>query len=334
MESVQLCLTFRRERAETEEIIALMRSLMCFQPTGFKSTRKQFKRIGSKNFWEQLRMNLMQEKRYRMSAHSYTPYQTLSIEYSAVTGVLRIWLSVEDETRPVFSEKEAVVHAFAQSHEILSAALRTGAESHWNGYVDYIDAAGNNLSLIKCRAEHPELSEIRTVRIGTSDHIDGTQFSGYSTDYDGIWFGCSYEMWFGADYDAYIPLHTLAAFTDCESNETLENGTVHIIMYDSKENFQTAESVRRARHFRAHTDCDTIAVRCREEIARSPAALAQANMVIESGSFPNGGVRRILTFLDADGKPVTRGEAAQIHVSERGTDGKAVSETIEPYSEV
>ena len=86
------------------------------------------------------------------------------------------------------------------------------------------------------------------------NRIDNSQFPGYSTSHHGAWFGCRHEMWFGRAYDRYIPLDLLSQFTACAKNETLGNGTVHIVMYDAPDRFRGPESVKRAFAFRALTD--------------------------------------------------------------------------------
>lgn len=100
----------------------------------------------------------------------------------------------------------------------------TDSEISWNTYVNCF-SNGINTAVARCKAEHPELSEIRTDKYGA---IDKSQFPGYSTGGHGAWFGCSHEMWFGMAYDRFIPLEVLASFRDCAVNETLESGTVHI----------------------------------------------------------------------------------------------------------
>ena len=114
--------------------------------------------------------------------------------------------------------------------------------------------------------EHPELPEIR---LDSSGNIDNTQFAGYGTSFCGVWFGCSYEMWFGKAYDKYIPYALLTSFTDCKQHETLTNGNVHIVMYDAPDAFKSEESLRRAWRWRAHTDYISLAAEWQKRLNKT-----------------------------------------------------------------
>ncbi len=117
------------------------------------------------------------------------------------------------------------------------------------------------------------------------------------------------------------------------SLEHEQYGTVHIVMYDAPDAFKSAESLRRAWSWRAHTDYISLAAEWRRRQASAPERRGFANMEIEDGSFPHGGCKRILTYLDANGSSTIRRNASQVHISERGTDGTAVFEKIKPYQE-
>ena len=64
----------------------------------------------------------------------------------------------------------------------------------------------------------------------------------------------------------------------------------------------------------------------------SPEARQYADMIIEDGGCTHGGFRRVQTFLDENGALVSREQASQIHISERGTDGKNVFEETVPLN--
>ncbi len=323
-----------RSEIPADDIIAFAHELMLFQPTGFRSKPKarQFRRLGSKTFWEQLRLNLSHDDTVHMDAHVGI-HNRLFFRYEPLTDILCIFLHLEDDRYDTVQE---IVQRFAQSHPLLSAALRTNAESAWNSYLNFYTSDGENQAIPKIKAEHPEISEVKLIYMNTSPPqpmIDKRQFAGYTAEFDGVWFGCTNEMWFGKAYDKYLPLQTLSTFTDCANNETLQNGTVHITMYDAPDVFKNTESLRRAWAFRAHTDYVNLAADWRKHLVSAPERHDFANMEIEDGSFPHGGVKRVLTYLDANGKPTIRKKAEQVHISERSTDGKAVFEEIQPYSE-
>ncbi|MBQ8920652.1 MAG: hypothetical protein IJ060_00620 [Oscillospiraceae bacterium] len=331
MDGIHLVMHLPRNEVPADDIITLSHELMRFQPTGFRSTQKarQFRRLGSKTFWEQLRLNLSYDDVMHISAHTGI-HDRLSFRYEPATDILCIFLHLEDDCYDAVQE---TVHRFAQTHPIHSAALRTNAESSWNSYGNFL-RDNENQSVAKIKAEHPEITEVALIYQNTTPPtplIDNRQFPGFTTEFDGVWFGCTNEMWFGAAYDRHIPLKTLAAFQDCAEKETLPNGTVHITMFDAPDAFKEPEAQRRAWAFRAHTDYVNLAEAWRRQQAAAPERRGFANMEIEDGSFPHGGCKRILRYLDENGRPTIRRKAKQVHISERGTDGKAVFEEIVPY---
>ena len=323
-----------RSEIPDEDVLALALALTVFRPTGFraKPQARQFSRLGRKSFWEQLRLNLLSGDKMRMDAHAGI-FNRLFLRYEPVTDILCIYLWLNDDRYDTVQE---IVHQFAQSHPILSASMRTSAESDWNSYLDCFTADGTNTAIAKIHVEHPEISEVNLIYQKTTPPkplIDKQQFAGFTTEFDGVWFGCTHEMWFGRNYDKYLPLQTLAAFRDCAQNETLANGTVHIVMYDAPDAFRSEESLRRAFAYRAHTDYVNLAADWRKRLSAAPERRGFANMEIVSGTFPHGGVKRVLTYLDADGRPVIRKKASQVHISERGADGKELFLEIQPYAE-
>lgn len=284
-ESFELKLCFFRSQVKTEEIIALMRSLMFFQPKSYRSDRKDFKRLGCKNFWEQLRINLQQNDKFYVDAKmvSSNPHISnwITLEYSAVTGIIAIRFDITNDEINILSETEKVVKKFAENHHIISASIRSFREWKWNDY-----------SNLKYQIEaHPELSEIKVKYLGgVPSSADLEQFAGHTHLYEGLWFGCTYEMWYGPDYDRYIPLEKIASFDDCSEKEIFENGTVRIRMYDSYDDFSKPESVRRAWGFRHHTDCDAAADYWTEEINKLIVARMEYQVEMEYGEFPHGGM--------------------------------------------
>lgn len=321
-ESFMLKLSFYRSQVKTEEIIALMRSLMFFQPKSYRSDRKNFKRLGSKNFWEQLEINLQCKEKFYAEAKMVNsdPYISnwITLEYSAVTGIAAIRFDITNNDINILSIAERTVNEFAEKHHIISASIRSFSEWKWNDY-----------SNLKYQIEaHPELSEIKTMQIALDDYADPEQFAGHTHFHKGLWFGCTYEMWYGPDYDRYIPLEKIASFDDCSEKEIFENGTVRIRMYDSYDDFSKPESVRRAWAFRHHTDCDAAADYWTEEINKLIVAQMEYQVEMEYGEFPHGGMCLMKAYLDENGKPITKSKAVKVHISERGTDGKSVFQEI------
>jgi hypothetical protein len=281
--------------------------------------------LGSKNFWEQLKINLQQNEKFYVDAKmvSSNPYISnwISLQYFPITGIVAIRFDIQNGEINVLFETEKVINEFVQNHPIISASVRSFNEWKWNDY----------LNLKYQETAHPELPEIKVKYLaGRPSSADLEQFAGHTHLYEGLWFGCTYEMWYGPDYDRYIPLEKIASFDDCSEKEIFENGTVRIKMYDSYADFSKPESVRRAWGFRQHTDCDAAADYWTEEINKLIVAQMEYQAEIEYGTFPHGGMCLMKTYLDENGKPITKSKAVKVHISERGTDGKSVySETVE-----
>lgn len=254
IKGADLLLCLPRKEITTEDFIALAKELMLFKPHEITANRpvRHFRRLGRRVYFEILRQNLEEDAVFESKAHfgygggltfrSYPGTDTLAVE---------LW----DGSDCDFDAVRGIVQRFVQTHPVICGSLRTVKESLWNRYGSYI-VNGVNYSLKSCTHEHPELPEIR---LDSSGNIDNTQFAGYGTSFCGVWFGCSYEMWFGRAYDKYIPYALLTSFTDCKQHETLTNGNVHIVMYDAPDAFKSEESLRRAWRWRAHTDYISLA---------------------------------------------------------------------------
>ena len=133
-------------------------------------------------------------------------------------------------------------------------------------------------------------------------------------------------MWFGKDYDEYIPLQQIADFCDCESNICYENGTRYITMFKSPYDFSDPDCMQRAFRFRAATDCDAAYEYWKNIVTSIDFVQGQVNMEIENGSFPHGGIRLVKVYLDENNKPVLKAKAVKVNITERGTDGSVLYE--------
>ena len=259
---LRLCLP--RNEIPTADFIALAKELMLFKPTGFTANRavRHFRRLGRRIYWDILQQNLEEDAVFESKAHGdYGGALTFRSYPETGTIEAELWNGSDCD----FETVREIVQRFTQTHPVICGTLRTVQEALWNRYGSYI-VNGVNYSLKSCTHEHPELPEIR---LDSSGNIDNTQFSGYGTSFCGLWFGCSYEMWFGKAYDKYIPHALLTSFTHCEQNEILENGTVHIVMYDAPDAFKSEESLRRAWSWRAHTDYISLAAEWQKRLEKT-----------------------------------------------------------------
>ena len=157
--------------------------------------------------------------------------------------------------------------------------------------------------------------------------IDIEQFSRHSHEYGGIIFTSTYIMWFGTDFFKFVPKETLTSFSDCVSNEILDNGTVRIQLYEDINDYNTDETDRRQWAFRKHTNIDEVAEKWNAEYHKMASEnMSGANMIIENGSFEHGGVRRLKVYLDKDRKQTVKKEAVFMKVIEYDSCNKIVYE--------
>ena len=314
------------KRDETiDDIIKLAKELILFKPTRFFPNRRGIKRLNKESFFDFWTEELNASKRlyFQIGGKVPQPYYgnlELSLLYFPTTDIIQIHFSITETERDILKETEKIVRSFAEKHTIIVSALRNLNEWKYND-----DTNIKHISEL-----HPEINEMKTVGTKPVERPDPEQFPAHTHNIDGIWFGCCYEMWFGSDYDKYIPLEKLRSFNQCKLNETLENGTVHIVLYDSPDDFASEKSVANAWALRKHTECDKEADFWEAQVRELSKGLGQQVYEIEEGKFPHGGIRLIKTYLDENGKHVPKHEAVKVHISEREHDGKAVFEkTVE-----
>lgn len=315
-------LSIMRDRIVAEDVISLMHNLMLFNPTSFRSNLKNFKRLGKNNFWEQVRLNLEQRDYFRCYAKDFNQnpirLDEVSLSFFPTTDIVQIRFVINTEDDNILIELERSITDFAKNHTILSAALRAIGEYDWN----------DNYNLELQKQNHKEIDEVQTIQVAYVDVADVTQFSGHTHDYEGLWFGCSYEMWFGKDYHRYIPLDIISQFKECEFNTQYENRTVHIKMFKSHSDFTKSSSMQRAFSFRKKTNCDAAFAYWKKEISKHSIDQGQHSTEIEKGSFLHGGIRQVKSYLDQNNQLTIKAKAVKVHVSEFSSDGKVVYEEI------
>ena len=301
-------------------IVDLYRSLILFKSSRYTIEGYKGSKLKKADFFsciEQL-SDFKKYNAYLIESSSDT-MDCLWLRYYHSTNIIEIFGNICISDLFSFDIIKTIIDGYSARNSVLCISIRTFDEYRYND-TTYIDM----VKLI-----HPEMTSIKTV--GQKPHIDADpeQFPAHTHNIDGIWFGCCYEMWFGRDYDKYIPLEKLRSFDQCKLNETLENGTVHIVLYDSPDDFASEKSVANAWAFRKHTECDKEADFWEAQVRELSKGLGQQVYEIEEGKFPHGGIRLIKTYLDENGKHVTKKDASKVHISERGHDGKAVFEKID-----
>ena len=312
-------LSIRRDHVKIDDIICVVRNLMILEPKRFNSSLKNFCRLGKNNFWEQLRINLTQEDYFSCEVYGgeiSAEREYLNIYYYPTTKLVFIKSIVRTNNIGCFERFENIISDFAQEYHIVAASLRTSEEYEWNDSWD----------IELHRKNHQELKEIRTIKSHHDETIDFEQFSGHTHEIEGLWFGCTYKMWFGKDYDEYIPLQQIADFCDCESNICYENGTRYITMFKSPYDFSDPSCMQKAFKFREVTDCDAAYEHWKKIVTSIDYVQGQVNMEIEKGTFPHGGIRLFKVYLDENNKPVLKAKAVKVNITERGTDGSVHNE--------
>ena len=265
-------------------------------------------------------MNLEQNYYFRSYAKSFLQnpirLDEMIISFFPVTNIVQIRVVINTDDTEVLKKLEDTITCFSKTHIIISASIRTLDEYNWND--------NNDLELQ--RRNHLEIKEIKTIQIAYVDVADIEQFSGHTHEYEGLWFGCSYEMWFGNDYDTYIPLHKIANFNEYEYKNIFENGTVHIKMYKTPNDFDETSCIQRAFMFRKATNCDNAFEVWRNKIINTSVEQGQFVVEIEDGIFPHGGIKLIKAYLDENEQPILKSKAVKVNISDRGTDGRILYE--------
>ena len=313
-------LSIKQDHVNVDDIINCSRSLMLFEPQKFFSSQKKYSRLGKNNFWEQIRINLEEKQTFRGSIKSsiYNTFNrgSIDIRYYSTTDIIFVKIIVYTDDYDVLKHLNSIFSDFSRKNIILSASLRTIAEYDWNDSWD----------IELHRKNHQELKEIRTIKSHHDETIDFEQFSGHTHVIEGLWFGCTYKMWFGKDYDEYIPLQKIADFRDCESNICYENGTRYITMFKSPYDFSDPSCMQKAFKFREVTDCDAAYEHWKKIVTSIDYVQGQVNMEIEKGTFPHGGIRLIRVYLDENNNATLKARAVKVNITERGTDGSVLYE--------
>ncbi len=211
------------------------------------------------------------------------------------------------------------IDSFIESHNIVSAVLRSSADNHINSslepeiYKTYgVDT--DNLKMIYSPTLHKDI-------------VDIEQFSGHGHEFGGILFTSAFLMWYGANFFRFIPQDILQSFSDCWTNETLKNGTVKIQLYADIEDYQSELAIKRQWAFREFANIDKVAEDWHSEYyAIAATDHSSANMEILTGVFPHGGVRQVRMYLDKDGKNTAKKNAAKYVYKEYDSSGKVIAE--------
>ena len=100
-------ISFLRSNVTTDDIIKVMRDLMLFNPTSFRSNLKDFKRLGKNNFWEQVRLNLEQTSYFRSYAKDFKQdpirLDEISISFFPTTNIVHIRFVINTENDEVLN---------------------------------------------------------------------------------------------------------------------------------------------------------------------------------------------------------------------------------------
>ena len=242
---------------------------------------------------------------------------TIMLRYDNISNVITMIMHSKDCTdESVFLNK---LNNIFNSINIINASFRYHLDNLLSGSNDisFYEYEGIDTSKMKKVINYPFKNEV----------LDLEQFSRHSHEYGGIIFTSTYIMWFGTDFFKFVPKETLTSFSDCVSNEILDNGTVRIQLYEDINDYNTDETDHRQWAFRKHTNIDEVAEKWNAEYHKMASEnMSGANMIIENGSFEHGGVRRLKVYLDKDRKQAVKKEAVFMKVIEYDSCNKIVYE--------
>ncbi len=242
---------------------------------------------------------------------------SIRIRFDCISEITTIILRT-DMVKDI-NEYSEVIDSFIGSHNIVSAVLRSRADSHINSSLESEIYKSYGIDTDKLKMTYsPALHK---------DIVDIEQFSGHGHEYGGILFTSAFLMWYGDDFFRFISQDVLQNFSDCWTNETLKNGTVKIQLYENIEDYQTELAINRQWAFREYAKMDQVADNWHTEYhAIASADHSSANMEILTGTFPHGGVRQVRLYLDKGGQTTAKKNAAKYVYKEYDSSGKVIAE--------
>ena len=276
------------------------------QHTRVKYNKEQYMKALTKGISDKRRFSSVIRKDYDNS---------VCFRYDNFSGIITL-IVISEETNRIIECYNNII----QKNTIISASIRDEVDGLLKNefQIDRFKCMGIDTTNLK-KIEDPVFKEI----------IDIEQFSGHSHEYGGIEFTSTYLMWFGKDFFRFVPQETLTSFKDCVSNETFDNGTVRIQLYENINDFNTEETDRRQWAFRKHTNIDKVAEEWNKEyLAMASKDKSGANMTIENGHFEHGGVKLVKLYLDNDNNTTTKRHAVKVKCVEYDSAGNVVFDDI------
>ncbi len=281
-------------------------------PAAIHKTQKFNKDI----FYSKLLDALKRKVRFNASV-SQDFNNSLTLRYDDISNVITIIVFLEDCNTA--TDLTNLIDKLFNNRRVITALIRDQEDGLLStAYkISSYERRGIDTSNFKKKVNTPFKEEI----------IDIEQFSGHSHEYGGIPFTSTYIMWFGKDFFKFVPKEILTSFEDCFSNETFENGTVRIQLYENINDYNTDEADQRQWAFRKHTNIDKVADDWNSDYRKLAASnKSGANMVIEQGNFEHGGVKLVKMYFDSDGNPVPKELASKAKCVEYGSSGEVLSE--------
>lgn len=166
---------------------------------------------------------------------------------------------------------------------------------------------------------HESLAKIRDPDTGQA-RIDISRNPGRRSLFPGMWLQAAWRMWFGGEAFRYLPKARLLDFAEAVEVRELENGVVFIQLFDDPFEASSAANRERQAAFREWVGMDELEARAREIAGNE----ADVRGEIEHGSFPHGGTRRAVCWLDSDDRRVPRSGAVRRQIVELDESGVEV----------
>jgi hypothetical protein len=257
----------------------------------------------------------------RCSAKIYNDYSNaICFRYDDISGVITLIFHTtncknEDELALLFEK-------IITRNRIISAYFRDKLDNSLSSQsqISFYESLGIDTSNLKIIQD----------KMFKTNIIDIEQFSGHSHEYGGIEFTSTYIMWFGNDFFKFVPQETLTSFKKCISNETLENGTIRIQLYENINDYNSEEADRNQWAFRRHTNIDKVAEDWHLKYCKTPPGdLSGANMIIEHGNFEHGGVKLVKAYYDENNKSTPKKKAFKVVLTEYNSSNNVVFQSEE-----
>lgn len=176
------------------------------------------------------------------------------------------------------------------------------------------------------RFENKSMEHLHFTRspIFKNDMIIDVEYNpGHSHYVEDLIFGSFWKMWYGEGFFNYIPKQNLLNVSGCYENVELENGAVHIQLFEDIWEYEKPESREIQWEFRRVAGIEKVAHAILDSYDE-PVENPDPEIHILEGEFPHGGVRRVEHYLNWDGRFIPKSNAVECRTYEFDAQGNLV----------